>query len=209
MRMKLATGSVLMFFIAAACIPDAALGQKEIGINVGAALPIGDLGDVSETGFSVGGDYFFKFIDKLPNLRGGGRLAYNHFGDSNYPGSQWGANVYSGASSFEIMPSLRYIFTNDYSRVGYFAQLGMGIYVTMLEFNNFNNPDFKDKTELDFGVSLGGGVTYKLFDTVTVAAMPILHLTDNSFMSLNAGFIFGRREAELAASPNRYALRGK
>ena len=116
--------------------------------------------------------------------------AYNQFGKNNY--ELYGPDVSSTASTIEIVPSLRYLFTEENKPVGYFAQFGIGLFVTRLDFNNF--PTAENKTQTNFGVTLGGGVTYKLLDTITAVAMPLYHITDKSYASINVGFIFGRRE---------------
>ncbi len=190
------SGMCISLVIAFALIPGAVHAQQGVGVNAGVAIPVGDLGDVSGVGFSIGGEYFTRVFDRIPNLRAGGRLAYNSFGDHDYSG--FGADVSSSASTFEIVPSLRYLFPRENSRVDYFAQLGAGLYFTKLDFNNF--PIDEDESDTNFGVTVGGGVTYRLLDTITAVAMPLYHITDKSYISLNVGFIFGRREAETSAA---------
>jgi len=56
----------------------------EFDVNVGAALPMGDIGDVSGTGFAIGADGFLFTVDSLPQLKIGGRIAYNKFGEKEY-----------------------------------------------------------------------------------------------------------------------------
>ncbi len=185
--------AVLMFVLFAG-IPFTAHAQRGISVNGGIAVPFGDLGDVSGTGYSVGVDGFFKFSERFPNLRFGGRLAYNGFGENDYSGV--GEDVSSSASVIEVVPALRYLFLDERpeQRVGFFAQLGAGLYVTRLDFENFVTAE--DDTELDFGVQLGGGVTYRLLDTVSAVAMPVFNFTDKSYMSFSVGFIFGQRTEE-------------
>lgn len=190
MRKKSIIGIVLPLFVVIALIPCTAHSLQGIGLSVGLALPVGNLSDVSGNGFSFGGDYFAPVFDTIPKLRVGGRFAYNKFAQHDYAG--FGANVSSSASSFELVPSLRYLITEENKLLGFFGQLGAGLYFTRLEFNNF--PLAESKNETDFGVTIGGGVTYKLFDRISAVAMPLYHITDHSFVSLNVGFIFGRRE---------------
>lgn len=186
----LRTAAILLLTLFAG-VPFTAHAQRGIGINAGLAVPFGDLGDISGTGYSVGVDGFFKFVDRFPNLRFGGRIGYNGFSENNYEGV--GEDISSSASTIEVVPALRYLFLADEpeQKVGYFAQLGPGLYVTTLDFENFVNAE--DDTEVDFGVQVGAGVTYRLLDTVTAVAMPIFNFTDNSYMTFSVGFIFGRR----------------
>ena len=190
MNIKLNIGTLIFILIISLIIPNNVHAQREIGINIGAAVPVGDLGDASGTGISIGADYFYQVFDNYPNLRLGGRLAFNSFSENDY--EQFGADVSSSAFSVEITPAMRYIFTKEEKRVGYFAQAALGLYVTRLDFNNFPIDD--THTESDFGINIGGGVTYRLLNTITVVAMPLYHFTDKSFISVNVGFIFGRRE---------------
>ncbi|MHB9027429.1 MAG: outer membrane beta-barrel protein [Candidatus Latescibacterota bacterium] len=194
MKMSIKTLFFLTIFLATSL--SSAFAQRGIGANVGLAIPMGDLGDVSGTGYSIGAEGFFHMLDIFPNLRGGGRVAFNSFSDNNY--DQFGADVSSSATVIEIAPSLRYLFTRPEREEGFFAQFGLGLFITSVSFENF--PDAEDDTQYDFGVTLGAGGTYRLLDNLTAVAMPLVHLSDFSSINISIGLIFGRREAKTATA---------
>lgn len=137
--------------------------------GIGLALPFGDLGDVSGAGFTIGGDVFLATIDAVPGLKLGGRLAYTGFGEDPLD-----------VSILEIVPSVRYPLASS-GKINYFLQGGFGLFIRGGD---------ADGTRL--GVTLGGGGVYPLANGLNITVMPLVTFADDTFMSINAGVLFGK-----------------
>ncbi len=193
MRNKSSSGAIALIAVFAFLMfPAFPAAQDIFGATLGIAVPYGELNNVSGAGYSVGADAFFQVFDTLPNFLLGGRISFNDFGTHDY--SEFGPDATSTASSLAVYPAVRYYIGRDVQdeeeRVNYFLQFGGGLYITSVSFQNF--PDADDDTSLNFGASVGGGISYRLLSTISVFAMPIMHLTEDNFLSLNVGVVFGR-----------------
>ncbi|MHB9030202.1 MAG: hypothetical protein ACYC9O_15655 [Candidatus Latescibacterota bacterium] len=154
----------------------------EFDVNLGLALPMGDLGDVSGTGFSIGADGFLWTFDSVPELKLGGRVAYNKFGEEDF-----GPGVSSSASIIEIVPSVRYMLPSS-GNIGFFGQAGVGLFLKSVSAETpFGDAD---DSETDLGITVGGGVTFAA-GGVNLVAMPLLHLTGDNYFTLSIGALFG------------------
>jgi hypothetical protein len=158
----------------------------EFDVNAGVALPMGDLGDVSGTGFGIGADGFLWTLDSLPQLKIGGRVAYNKFGEKDY-NIGWGSKATSSASIIEIVPTVRYMLPSS-GNLGFFGQAGVGLFLKSAEVESaWGNAD---DSETDFGITVGGGVSFAA-GSFNLVAMPLLHLTGDTYLNLNIAVLFG------------------
>jgi len=159
----------------------------EFDVNVGAALPMGDIGDVSGTGFAIGADGFLFTVDSLPQLKIGGRIAYNKFGEKEY-GWGWGSKAKSNISILEIVPTVRYMLPSS-GNLGFFGQAGVGLFHKSVSVDIPTWGESSD-SETDFGITLGGGVTFTA-GGFKLVAMPLLHLCGDTYLNVNVGVLFG------------------
>jgi opacity protein-like surface antigen len=158
----------------------------EFDVNAGLALPMGDLGDVSKTGFDIGADAFLFTLDSMPQLKFGGRIAYNMFGEKEYNWG-WGGKATSDASIIEIVPTVRYMLPSS-GNMSFFGQAGIGLFLKSASVDT--GAGSVDDSETDVGITVGGGAIFaaggmKLF------AMPLLHLTGDTYVNVNIGVLFG------------------
>lgn len=184
----------MLVILAVFLVPGTARAQRVIGGNAGVALPFGELNDASGWGASFAGDVFFGISDRFEDLRWGGRIAYNNFGTNNY--ESFGSNASSTASTIEIVPSLQFLLTNPEDPQGYFAQVGVGVFVTSIDFTDI--PDADDDTSYRLGVTVGGGYTYRIANSLHAVVTPLYHFTDKNYLSVNVGLLFGNRERPVA-----------
>ena len=155
------TRSLHMVTLALLCaIPCAMDGQVTRPVSVGASgglsLPLGDLGEIATSGFSVAGHVFFK-----PASRD--KLLYR--GDVSY--DRWGAKSTVGNSVTDAtLSGLGFVGNVMISAGGAKASkrpyllLGGGIYRTKLSLGGATGGLISESSDL--GIQVGGGLTYLL-----------------------------------------------
>ncbi len=198
----------IYLLLAAALIlfPGTAQAQREFGVNAGLAIPFGTLNDASGPGFGLAADGFVTFADRYPNLLAGGRIGYNRFGKQNYPRPTAESPVpSSSAFNVEIVPSLRYKIQREGKPQEYFLQLGAGLYFTSINYTDFPGGD--DKNSVHLGLSVGGGMTYRLMDNLYAVAAPLYNATKRNYLTLNIGLMYGDTASALTTPSLEYRRR--
>lgn len=156
--------------------------QIQLGLDLGPNIPIGDFGDVAETG--VGFKFIFKsFFDD--NFAFMANIGYNSFDGKD--------NIFRNNDNFgfDIIPiniNAEYHFGGD--KISPYLSGGLGFYSISLDNDDiFGNDDRYEDTEI--GLDLGGGITYPIKDNIYLSGDLKIHLIENaSFIGLNFGVLF-------------------
>ncbi|MBN1885087.1 MAG: outer membrane beta-barrel protein, partial [Candidatus Krumholzibacteriota bacterium] len=157
---RIVVTAALCLLLAAPAAAQSVLDDIDWSVDAGIAMPTGDFGKAANTGFCFGVNGFWSYTERLLF---GGRIAYDRWGvDEDMGGRGW--DVEGHFSAIEIVPQVRYLFTDDATqRANFFGQAGIGFYrfAFDLEYDSDLTDDTwdSDDAEIDLGIALGGGVT--------------------------------------------------
>jgi opacity protein-like surface antigen len=156
-----------------------AQAQVQLGINIGAGLPMDDdFSDFFETGF--GGNFKFNYFIK-DNVALGANLGYYSF-DVEGP-ADWNLNI------IPLTFHAEYYFSKD--KIKPFLGGGLGLYFKSIGDDDglFDDNDAYDDT--DFGLNLGGGLLFNVSNKLDLGVDLRFHvIEDTSFAGLNFGLYF-------------------
>ena len=164
----------------------------KIGGELGASIPTGDFGDISDLGFHVGGLVEYKPQSMPVHLRG--EIAYHRNGlKSGYFSDIPGAGDIDGnVSMINILGNAVIPFGDAASTVRPYAIGGLGVYHTKFagDVAGFDISDSSTK----FGLNLGGGFTFNLsgFETFVEARFHSVFAEGSNlnFIPISFGFKF-------------------
>lgn len=167
------------------------------GLGGGVGFPVGDFGDIAETGFHAQGMVGFT-IPGLP-IRLRGDLMYHSFGGNSvdfggssatYPDTRIIAGLVNGSVSFSRMrdgTSPDASGGRDIYIIG-----GLGVY----NLDSESTADFESASETRFGVNVGAGMRFDLsgLDTFVEARFHHVFTKDESLtmIPITFGIMFGR-----------------
>lgn len=160
-----------------------------VGINAGAALPMGDFGDFASTGFDAGATGTWMFA---PTWGVGVDVAYYMWGAKDEP-----AGVDASANAIQASGHFLYMFPSE-GNVKPWLKAGAGIYNIGAKVEGAGPTFDFDDSEANFGFNIGGGVNLKSSDTMsygiglayhTVAEGDTFDKTD--FLTVNLNVMFG------------------
>lgn len=131
------------------------------GVSGGLSMPMGDLGDVANSGYTVGGHVFFKPAS-ISAVRFRGDVAYDKWGVKNAGGN-------ADLRSLSVVGNALYDFPSE-STIQPYLIGGLGFYSTKAIYNLGQTTGSTD-SNTDVGLQFGGGLTFKLsgFDTFAEA----------------------------------------
>lgn len=164
--------------------------QVRFGVMTGASMPMGDFGDAVNTGWHLNGFGEFR-PDNFPvTLRG--ELGYHKFGSNTISGG--GFSVEQEASIIPVVANAIFVLPSE-STTRFHLLGGLGMYRLKYEVET-NVPGFDGSgTSTDFGINLGGGVTFPLGQRVDVVAEARFHSifsegSNANMIPLSIGFRF-------------------
>jgi hypothetical protein len=169
---------------------DGIMEKIEFNANAGISMPVGDASDFYNVGICIGLDGFVPFKD---NILLGGRIAYNRWGADD--GGWTGTNIDGSGSMMEFVPQVRYLFSHSDStgsKNTFYGQAGLGFY--RFAFNvDVGNYDIDD-SDINLGLSLGGGIIIHQSESRTWEIRPALHIVFNNgttkYFTIVGGFSF-------------------
>ncbi len=131
------------------------------GVSGGLSMPMGDLGDVANSGFTVGGHVFLKPAS-MNALRFRGDVAYDKWGVKDAGGD-------ADLRSLSFVANALYDFPSQ-STIRPYVIGGLGLYNSKAIIN-LGQTTGSTPSSTDFGLQVGGGLTFKLsgFDTFAEA----------------------------------------
>jgi hypothetical protein len=164
----------------------------KFGGELGASIPTGDFGDISDLGFHVGGLFEYKAQSSPVSLRG--EITYHRNGlKSGYFADIPGAGDVSGTvSMINIVGNGVIPFGDAASTARPYAIGGLGIYHMKFagDVAGFDISDSATK----FGINVGGGFTFSLsgFETFVEARFHSVFTEDSNtnFIPISFGFKF-------------------
>jgi len=163
--------------------------QMQLGLDLGPNIPVGDFGDVAETGlgFKIVFKYFFN-----DNVAFMANIGYSSF--------EWEENYWFGRGwgrgddfRFNIVPinlNVEYHFGGNPLKP--YLSGGLGIYALSINNDNDNWDDDDRYQSTEVGLNLGGGLAYEIGNNLDLTADLKFHLVENaSFVGLNFGILYG------------------
>ncbi|MDZ7860824.1 MAG: hypothetical protein U5O15_09235 [Candidatus Krumholzibacteriota bacterium] len=182
--------AIIIILPASALAADSIMEQIEFNANAGLSMPIGDTGDSYNTGICFGLDGFIPHTD---NILLGGRIAYNRWGVDE--GGWTGTDIDGSASIMEFIPQVKYLFSQSDSTGStnkYFGQAGIGFYRSAFDVDVGN--DNYDDSEINLGMSLGGGIIIHQSESRRWEIKPALNIIFNDgtskYFTISGGFSF-------------------
>jgi opacity protein-like surface antigen len=191
MRLKVAVAALAMMLSAGA-----ASAQIWIGPTGGFTFPMGDFGDVSNTGFHLGvtGDYALMGGFSI----GGDILWHRSTGKDDYEKALSALNGVPTDVTFDIVPITvhgKFAFPGQ-SRYQPYLKAGLGIYHTSSKIDA-GSAGSSSRSDNNFGVNIGGGTSILNRGSMNVGVEGALHFISSSGSSTNlltvsATALFGR-----------------
>jgi hypothetical protein len=154
----------------------------KLGAMLGATLPIGDYGDVAETGFHIGllGEYARPSWPALVR----GEITYHRTGTQDFDGN---------TSVLSFVPNIVFPFGDPAATARPYVIGGLGLHRVSID---IDVPGFGDASDSEtrFGFNVGGGFTFNLsgFETFVEARFHSVFTSGSSsnFIPLSFGFKF-------------------
>ncbi len=175
----------------------------QFGINGGISKTVDAAADEFNLGFDVGAH---GFIELMPNLLLGMRVAYNRWGADDEEISDIfenlsDADVEGSTHIIELLPSVRITSAAEMSPLNFFGQLGLGAYVRTGEvtaeglgpLGEAVTESAYGDTDVRLGVQIGAGIAVGDIQTITIEVFPmynVLFETDDSrrqYFTVNVG----------------------
>jgi opacity protein-like surface antigen len=183
MKLKTALLAAILVVVSAGAAP--AANRTWFGPTAGFSLPMGDFGDVSNTGFHVGitGDYPLS-----GGFSVGGDIVWHRFtGKDSY---EKGLSVlYSSPTdvSSDVWPITvhgKYALPFGGERYKPFVKAGLGLYHvgTKVDAGSAGSSDASDN---NFGLNLGGGATFGNSEKLVLGVEAALHIISSEGSSTN------------------------
>lgn len=151
-----------------------AQAKTRLGGSIGVALPTGDLGDLTNTGFGFQADAKFTVANKIGI---GADIGWNIFGFEVVD------NV--NAQIIPIRVSGEYFFISG--PIQPYVSGGLGIYVLDLGGSAIDNVD----SETEAGFQFGGGAIFKAGKFNINSALKFNFFDGGGFIDLKVGLLFG------------------
>lgn len=163
------------------------------GAMTGVSLPMGDFGDAVNTGWHLTGFVDWRPVNFPTAFRG--EIGYHAFGSSEFRFEDTRAE--SKASMIPIVANVVYVLPSQ-STTRFHLMGGLGLYITnwdvegsIPEFGSFGGSD----SETDFGINLGGGVSFPLGQRIDVVVEARFHSAftegeNSNFIPLSIGLRF-------------------
>ena len=154
----------------------------KFGAMLGATLPLGEYGDVAETGFHIGALGEFARPSWPALVRG--EVTYHRTGTKDFDGN---------TSILSFVPNIVFPFGDPAATARPFIIGGLGLHRVSID---VDVPGFGDASDSEtrFGFNVGGGFTFNLsgFETFIEARFHSILTSDEStnFIPLSFGFKF-------------------
>lgn len=142
------------------------------GAMTGISLPMGDFGDAANTGWHLTGFGEYRLNNFPATLRG--ELGYHSFGSTRVSGG--GFSSESSVSMIPITVSAVYVLPSETQR-RFHLMGGLGLYRTSVdfEFSDGSGSVSGDDSNTDFGINIGGGVSFPLGERIDVVGEARFH----------------------------------
>lgn len=186
MKLKALATALLAVTIAASA--HAATGA--VGAGAGLSIPVGDLSDGAGIGFHFGGTYTYMVNEQLGV---GGDLGYHLLGEKDVTiGSN---SISSKLSLVQYGAHGKYVLPTQ-SDVHPFLKVGLGLYSAKAEVeSNVVGVSGSSDTETEFGFNFGGGVDWKINDSMNWGVTAAYHYIGSdpagTLITLGAGLSWG------------------
>jgi len=142
------------------------------GAMTGVSLPIGDFGDVANTGWHLTGFGEYRMDNFPATLRG--ELGYHSFG-----GTRVSAGPFSSEASYSMIPitvSAIYVLPSETQR-RFHLMGGLGLYRTSadVDYTDEDGSFSFSNSSTDFGINIGGGINFPLGERIDAVAEARFH----------------------------------
>lgn len=144
--------------------------QIRFGVMTGASMPMGDLGDAVNIGWHLGGFGEFRPENFPVTLRG--ELGYHSFGSDDFQAG--GFTAEQEASMIPVVANAIFVLPSE-STTRFHLMGGLGMYRFKFE-SSSNIPGVAgSSSSTDFGINVGGGVSFPLGQAIDVLVEARFH----------------------------------